>query len=123
MSEEQQTEVVAPGMRPPEEPAGPLATITVSPEDLTDNPETLRLLRIAAATIGCHEQTALRAALGFKTRGDTRERLLHALRDLGVDVDSFPQVSFGRSADIAADRGEVRRFGPTVSLFPEKASR
>lgn len=63
--------------------------------DGDDVPEALlprRLLRLAAAQADVAEATALRAALGFPTRGDARERVLTALRALGVDVDALPQV-------------------------------
>jgi hypothetical protein len=52
----------------------------------------IRLLRQAAAIAGCAEATAARALVGYKTRGDTRQRLLAALKGLGVDVDRLPQL-------------------------------
>ena len=52
-----------------------------------------RLVRLAAAQADCNEATALRAIAGLPTRGDKGERVLKALRELGVDLDAVPRIS------------------------------
>jgi hypothetical protein len=60
-------------------------------DDATPEAISRKFLRQAAAICDVSEATAARALSGFPTRGNTRERLVRALRGLGADVSSLPE--------------------------------
>lgn len=59
-----------------------------------------RLIRIAAAYADVDEATALRAALGLRTRNGAGERVVSELRKLGVEPAELASMWASRSGNL-----------------------
>jgi hypothetical protein len=69
-------------------------------DDTTPEAVSRKFLRQAAAICDVSEATAARALSGFPVRGNTRERLVRALRGLGANVDGLPEPLVTGATDL-----------------------